>query len=85
MPAISAVRGTLLSTAATCNGFSASSCCCFRMYFWQSSSVWKRQGVAGSSGVPHALPPGSQPLSHLPGHVLQGFSSSSEPSTVHWL
>lgn len=45
MPPSSFVCGTLLSTLATCKGFSDSCFCWLRMYFWQSSSVEKRQGV----------------------------------------
>lgn len=45
MPPISFVCGTLLSTLATCKGFSDSWSCSFFMYFRQSSSVEKRQGV----------------------------------------
>lgn len=63
MPPRSGVRGSLLSTAGTCKGFSDSSCCCFRIYFWQSSSVEKRQGVAVSSRLSHAYPQlGSSPF-----------------------
>lgn len=45
MPPSSFVCGTLLSTLATCKGFSDSWSCCFFMYFRQSSSVERRQGV----------------------------------------
>ena len=61
MPAGSLVRGMLLSTESTCKGFSDASCCCFRIYFWQSSSVGKRQGVASSPQVPHASTHGQDP------------------------
>lgn len=57
MPPRSGVRGSLLSTAGTCKGFSDSSCCCFRIYFWQSSSAEKRQGVADSPCLSHASTP----------------------------
>lgn len=66
MPASSAVRGTLLSIAATCKGFSDSSFFCFRMYFWQSSSVGKRQSLAilrcgEETGMPHTSTHGQDP------------------------
>lgn len=56
MPSSSFVCGTLLSTLATCKGFSDSCICCLSMYFLQSSSVEKRQGVEGSPVAPVSVP-----------------------------
>lgn len=73
------IQGMLLSTESTCKGFSAASCCCFRIYFRQSSSVRKRQSVASSPEVLRASSTvQTQPLSHLPGHVGSGASPA------HW-
>lgn len=82
MPSSSFVCGTLLSTLATCKGFSDSCICCFVMYFLQSFSVEKRWGVEGSPVAQAAvhtqhLHPVCVPLVSL-FHRLWTFSSS------HW-
>lgn len=91
MPAMSFIRGMLLSIESTCKGFSDASCCCFRIYFWQSSSVGKRQGVASSPGVPHAFThsqdPAPAPLSWLccaPGLLQPTGAIHSSTALLGW-